>query len=211
MPKFITLALGYLTVPLEIKSSVRTLTTEPGSKENKTAHWTFASTISINCFVQSPPTIYPTREKHVVQLKDDANPFEQETLVTLASSMNPEGGQKSHGLITITDDLLGILSPTDHHATFVLQIVQFDPKGTDDSKSYRSQTKTPSLELSAKPAAIMELCQLWPDSKSQLAKIGAHVYQLACLYGYWDNWRIFEGICQTHQIDVDQLLNIQRQ
>ncbi|KAI8378938.1 hypothetical protein BD560DRAFT_31481 [Blakeslea trispora] len=205
MPKSITLALGYLTVPLVIKSSIHTL-----SSENNAPSWTFASTVSINCFVHSPPTIYPTREKHLVQLRDDANKFEQETLVALSHAMSSDSS-KSHGLMTITDNLLGILSPTAHHSTFVLQVVQFDPKSKMEPKSYHNAVeKIPSLDLSAKPTAIMELCQSWPHSKDKLAKTGAYIYRLACLYGYWDNWRVFEGICQTHQINVDQLLNIHR-
>ncbi|KAI8090939.1 uncharacterized protein B0P05DRAFT_584057 [Gilbertella persicaria] len=209
MPITITLALGYLTIPFIIKSSTRALTTEEEEEsELGTPRWTFSNTISITCFVQSPPTIYPTLEKHVIQLAPEANTFEQETLATLSSALH-QHAKKQHGLITLTDDLLGILSPTDQPKIFVLQIVQFNTAHVVNTKSYAS-TLLPDLESSAKPVEIMELCQLWPNSSSQLIKIGSHIYKMACLYGYWDNWRVFEGICHRHQINPEQLVNIQR-
>ncbi|KAI8643574.1 hypothetical protein BD408DRAFT_431244 [Parasitella parasitica] len=210
----VTIALGYLTIPFAIKSSTQALTAEE-EEENElgTPQWAFGNTISISCFVQSPPNIYPTLEKHVLQLAASSHRFEEETLTLLSQAFKQNKasvGKAVHGLINISSDLLGILSCTDQPSVFTLQIVQFDNTSQgQEAKSYAaSDTNTvPDIEHCAKPAEMMELCQMWPSSQPQLTRLASQVYNMASLYGYWDYWRVFEGICERHQISANQLVN----
>ncbi|CEP16881.1 hypothetical protein [Parasitella parasitica] len=210
----VTVALGYLIIPFVITSSTQALTAEEEEKnELGTPQWTFGNTISISSFVQSPPNIYPTLEKHVLQLAPSSHRFEEETLVLLSQAFNQtkaSAGKAAHGLINISSDLLGILSCTDQSTIFTLQIVQFDKTSQDqEAKSYTaSDTSTvPDIEHCAKPIEMMELCQMWPNSQPQLTRLASQVYNVASLYGYWDYWRVFEGICERHQISANQLVN----
>jgi hypothetical protein len=217
MPVSITISIGYLNIPFIIKSSTRALTTEEEEEEfgGGRPRWTFGSTVSISCFVQSPPNMYPTVEKHVLELAPQSNHFEEETLVILSHAFE-QSNKRIHGLITISDDLLGILSSSsaaDQPTLFTLQIVQSNnDSNIKETKSYAETASesnmVPDMKQCAKPIEMMELCQLWPDSRDQLIKLAGQVYKMASLYGYWDYWRVFEGICSRHQINVDQLVNI---
>ncbi|KAL9537769.1 hypothetical protein MBANPS3_011481 [Mucor bainieri] len=218
----VTIAIGYLTIPFVIRSSTQALTAEEEEeRELGTPQWTFGNTISVSCFVQSPPNIYPTLEKHVLQLAPSSHHFEQETLILLSQAFKQNitpAGKATHGLIHMSSDLLGILSCTDQSTVFTLQIVQFDHALQDSkqqqqekpAKSYLTpDTNTmPDIEQCAKPVEIMELCQLWPTSQPQLIRLAGQVYQMGSLYGYWDYWRVFEGICERHQISASQLMGI---
>ncbi|KAF1806766.1 hypothetical protein V8B55DRAFT_1459499 [Mucor lusitanicus] len=215
----VTIAIGYLTVPFVIKSSTQALTAEEEEeRELGTPQWTFGNTISISCFVQSPPNIYPTLEKHVLQLAPSSHHFEQETVILLSQAFKQNktpAGKATHGLIIMSSDLLGILSCTDQPTVFTLQIVQFD-RALQDPQQQQQQAKSyiapdantmPDLEQCAKPVEMMELCQMWPTSQPQLIRLASQVYQMGSLYGYWDYWRVFEGICERHQISANQLVN----
>lgn len=211
----ITIAIGYLTVPFVIKSSTQALTAEEEEeRELGTPQWTFGNTISISCFVQSPPNIYPALEKHVLQLAPSSHRFEEETVILLSQAFKQNktpSGKATHGLINISSDLLGILSCTDQSTVFTLQIVQFDnaSQGPQQVKSYIAPdiNTVPDIEQCAKPVEIMELCQMWPNSQPQLIRLASQVYNMGSLYGYWDYWRVFEGICERHQISATQLVN----
>lgn len=210
----ITIVIGYLTIPFVIKSSTQALTAEE-EEENElgTPQWAFGNTISVSCFVQSPPNIYPTLEKHVLQLATSSHRFEEETLILLSQALKQNKtptGKATHGLINISSDLLGILSCTDQSTVFTLQIVQYDNTSQDQEiKSYIAPdiNTVPDIEQCAKPVEMMELCQMWPNSQPQLIKLASQVYKMASLYGYWDYWRVFEGICERHQISANQLVN----
>lgn len=213
----VTISIGYLSIPFLIKSSTRALTTEE-EEDNEIGrpHWTFNSTISVSCFVQSPPNMYPTLEKHVLELAPESNHFEKETLEILSQAFEQPQPSKTFGLITISDDLLGILFSTAGQTTiFTLQIVQCNNNSNStirEPKSYgevaNESSMVTDMNQCAKPIEMMELCQLWPSSQNQLIKLAGQVYKMASLYGYWDYWRVFEGICSRHQINVDQLVNI---
>lgn len=229
----ITLSLGYLTIPLVIKHSIKSLETTSAEEEDEittsSPQWTFGNTICISSFVSSPPNIYPTIEKHILQLiTHHANAVEKETLAILSRAFVSSGNKACHGLAILTKDLLGILSATAQSNTFTLQIVQYDTSCikqqqsntqqqpivvTANKKSYASNVSTErenailDIDQSAKPYEIMQLCQLWPNSQPQLSKVAKQIYQTCSLYGYWDYWRVFEGICQGHQIQPQQLLN----
>ncbi|CAO3610570.1 unnamed protein product [Mucor fragilis] len=185
-----------------------------GRRELGTPQWTFSNTISISCFVQSPPNIYPTLEKHVLQLAPSSHRFEEETVILLSQAFKQNktpAGKATHGLINISPDLLGILSCTDQPTVFTLQIVQFDHASQDPQqvKSYMAPNvnTVPDMEQCAKPVEMMELCQLWPTSQPQLIRLASQAYTMGSLYGYWDYWRVFEGICERHQISANQLVN----
>jgi hypothetical protein len=216
MSASVTISIGYLNIPFLVKSSTRALTTEEEEEnEMSTPRWTFGNTVSISCFVQSPPNMYPTLEKHVLALAPQSNNFEEETLAILSNAFQQlQSNKRTHGLITISDGLLGILSSTDQPTVFTLQIVQSNGHCgiTNESKSYAEAASEsnmiPDMKQCAKPIEMMELCQSWPNSREQLTKLAGQVYKMASLYGYWDYWRVFEGICSRHQISVDQLVNI---
>ncbi|GAA5807393.1 hypothetical protein MFLAVUS_000754 [Mucor flavus] len=211
----VTLSIGYLTIPFIIKHSIKSLETTSAEEEDEILtscpQWTFGNTICISSFVQSPPNIYPTIEKHVLQLASHANTVERETLSILSKSFQTQTNSKrSHGLAFLSKDLLAILSCTAQTNTFTLQIVQYNSNTTQISsqKSYQVESNDNFLDLdmTAKPYEIMELCRVWPGSKPTLEKLAKQVYQTASLYGYWDYWRVFEGICEGHQINPGQLL-----
>jgi hypothetical protein len=237
----VTLSLGYLTIPLIIKHSIKSLETTAAEEEDEittsSPQWTFGNTICISSFVQSPPNIYPTIEKHVLQLAHHSNSVEKETLSILSNAFNSHtnNSKSCHGLAILNKDLLGIFSSTSQSNTFNLQIVQYNTSSVSTSllnsdnnnqrqqqqsitpatiniKSYYNASTTNSdtildIDQLAKPLEIMEICQIWPNSQPQLAKLAKQIYQTASLYGYWDYWRVFEGICHGHQIQAQHLLN----
>ncbi|KAI9356058.1 hypothetical protein BD770DRAFT_390347 [Pilaira anomala] len=213
----VTLSIGYLTIPLIIKHSIKSLETTSAEEEDEiltsSPQWTFGNTICISSFVQSPPNIYPTIEKHVLHLASHANAVERETLSILSKSFQTQTNNKHcHGLAFLSEDLLGILSSTVQTNTFTLQIVQYATQVSGaNKKSYQieSNHNDAFLELdhTVKPYEIMELCQIWPGSQPILTKLAKQIYQTASLYGYWDYWRVFEGICEGHQINPRQLLS----
>lgn len=209
----LTVSLGYITIPFIIKSSIRALTTdEEEDSELGTPQWTFGNTISISYFLQSPPTNYPTLEKHVLQLAPQAHAFEKEQLEIISNAFRGEN-KRTHGLISIADDFLGILSSSDKPTIFTLHVVQFEsvpPIHRISNKSYSRTEIIPSMDQCLNPSQLMSLCQMWPNSQEQLVKIAGQVYDLSSLYGYWDYWRLFEGICQRYQINPDQLVQSQR-
>lgn len=206
----VTLSIGYLTIPFIIKHSIKSLeTTSAEEDEIQTCspQWTFGNTICISSFVKSPPNIYPTIEKHVLEIASHSNSVERETLSILSKALNSNDNKNCHGLAFISTDLLGILSSTVQPTTFTLQIVQ-SATPTKNQKSYYTNDPLLDLDYSVKPFEIMELCQDWPGSQPQLQKLAKQVYQTASLYGYWDYWRVFEGICEGHQISSQQLLKV---
>lgn len=206
----VTLSIGYLTIPFIIKHSIKSLETTSAEEEDEVLssapQWTFGNTICISSFVKSPPNIYPTIEKHVLELASHANAVEKETLSILSKALNaPEN--KCHGMAIIGHDLLGILSSTARTTLFTLQVVQSATPTTKNQKSYCTNDLM-DLDYAVKPFEVMELCRDWPQSQPQLKKLARQVYQTASLYGYWDYWRVFEGICNGHQINSQQLLQV---
>lgn len=198
----LTISIGYITIPFIIKSSIRALTTEEEEdNELGTPHWTFGNTISVSYFLESPPTIYPTLEKHVLQLTPQAHAFEKEQLEIISNAFKTT----THGLISITNDLLGILSSTEKPTIFTLHIVQF-VEPFNRQPSYSKPPSDSNLEQCLSPAQIMSLCQMWPESQNQMIKAARQAYHLASLYGYWDYWRLFESLCNRHQINPNTLL-----
>lgn len=204
----VTLSIGYLTIPFVIMHSIKSLETTSAEEEDEVLscapQWTFGNTICISSFVKSPPNIYPTIEKHVLEIASHANSVERETLSILSKAQNST--DKCHGMAMISSDLLGILSSTAQSTLFTLQIVQ-SATPTKNQKSYNTNDLM-DLDYAVKPYEVMELCQAWPQSQPQLQKLAKQVYQTASLYGYWDYWRVFEGICDGHKISSQQLLQV---
>lgn len=215
MTILITISLGYLTIPFIIKQSIKSLEITSVEEEDEIKstcpQWTFENTICISSFVHSPPNIYPTIEKHVIEIARHSNKVEKETTCILSKALD----EHYHGLVIISSDLLGILSSTKQQDIFTLQIVQYDTStllNTDTPeqtsiKSYKNSNHVLDLDELPKPVEIMEMCQVWPNSEIQLKNLSKQIYKTASLYGYWDYWRVFEGICNGHHINSQQLLN----
>lgn len=225
MLNLVTISLGYITIPFFVKHTIKALeiTSIEDEDENETSspQWTFGNTICITSFVQSPPNIYPTIEKHILQIAHRSNQAEKETLSTLSRSLI----ENCHGLVLLSTDLLGILSATTQSNVFTFQVVEFDSNILFDEsilkeqhsvsakkiKSYSSFSPQDNaildLDNPPKPFEIMELCQRWPSSEGQLSGLAKQIYKTASLYGYWDYWRVFEGICNGHRINPQQLIS----
>jgi hypothetical protein len=220
MTILITISLGYITIPFIIKQSIKSLDITSVEEEDDIKstfpQWTFENTICISSFVHTPPNIYPTIEKHVIEMTKQSNKVEKEMTTILSKAI----GEQYHGLLLISANLLGILSSTKQPDIFTLQIVQYDTsiltndninktEAMNTTKSYRNDNYSDTLNLDQlpKPVEIMELCQAWPDSEIQLKDLSKQIYKTASLYGYWDYWRVFEGICNGHHINSQQLLS----
>lgn len=197
----ITLSVGYLTFPFTIKHTTG----------NLHQGWNHKSMLCVHCFVHKPPSTYPTIEKHIIQI-DSNHQAEIETANLLSKSL----GRDKHGLIWIDESngILGVLSTTAQLDLFTLQIVQFYQSDLNEEPSYSSQHTQQraehklyfSEEFMLKPIELMQICQNWPASQEQCTKVARRIYHIASLYGYWDHWRLFQGICEKYQINAQQLL-----
>ncbi|ORZ15705.1 hypothetical protein BCR42DRAFT_41652 [Absidia repens] len=106
---------------------------------------------------------------------------------------------------------LGIISCSQQQNELSLQIIQsplnFD--STHDNNSNSSNTIINQYPLdtetwSTYPLEILRLCQTYstdPVSQEQLRKLTNTVFDIASLYGYWDLWKVVEGICGRFSID----------
>lgn len=225
MLNLVTISLGYITIPFFVKRTIKALditsVEDEDESESSSPQWTFGNTICITSFVQSPPNIYPTTEKHILQIAPHSNQAEKETLSTLSRSLN----ESCHGLVLLSADLLGILSATTQSDVFTFQVVEFDSNILTDESILKEQHSVSAkknksysafalqdnaildLDNPPKPLEIMELCLRWPASESQLSGLAKQIYKTASLYGYWDYWRVFEGICNGHRINSQQLIS----
>ncbi|KAI8997869.1 hypothetical protein BDB01DRAFT_772717 [Pilobolus umbonatus] len=183
-----TLTLGYLIIPFTVQHSIKLL-------PEQQAGWTLNDTLCISYFVKTPPNIFPTIEKHIIRIVDDTHL--QETGHLLSKSLQQEG---CHGIIELTENKMGVLTATKQTDLFILQIIQYEKTEPCIHSS------VPEIQSSLTPIEIMELCQLWPESRRSLIKLAQDIYKIASLYGYWDHWRVFEGICNRYQINSQQLM-----
>lgn len=192
----IILSIGYILIPFDIKSSIKTLTNNDYVLNEPNI------TLCIQGFLQTLPTTYPTIEKHVIQLANSATSVEREQCTTLSLALG-QLGQPVYGVMQLENNRQCILSQTSQNDIFTLHVIKVDQKPENSSIQ---EDKMPDLEGSVRPAEILRTCQLWPNSQPQLAALANQIYKAALLYGYWDNWRVFENICQRYQIDVQQFI-----
>ncbi|KAI8097080.1 uncharacterized protein BX664DRAFT_72529 [Halteromyces radiatus] len=216
----VTLALGYLSIPVIIENSVYTTI----SKYDQPS-WKYGSTLSISSFVQQPPFNWPTISKHVLKLSPTviaSGEDELYQLLTTSLSCDPTEKSALYALITFdsTSTLftntaasslsdqkyIGIISTMNNNSDVLsLQIVQTLPfLKRKNPPSYLLQKKPTSyvpLDMktwSTYPMEILHCCQKYhnnPDAPIQLQQIALKIYNIARLYGYWDLWRVLEGIC----------------
>ncbi|KAI9486864.1 MAG: hypothetical protein EXX96DRAFT_57207 [Benjaminiella poitrasii] len=218
MTILLTIKLGYLDLPFVIKRSVCILTTEEEEDDENNLlkpRWSLShTTLSLIGFVKTLPLAYSTLENHVLQLAPQSKRFEEETIRLLSDAFNQSSKAKNshgiHGVLRLPRNLFGILSCTEEPTIFTLQIMDPMTDGIMTRPNYTvtSHDLMPSLDRCVKPMEMVDICQRWPQSQDQLVKLAGHVYQLASLYGYWDYWRIFEGVCTRFQINAEQLVNM---
>ncbi|KAI7870241.1 hypothetical protein BDF14DRAFT_159718 [Spinellus fusiger] len=202
-----TLALGYLTCPVSIETSLQSVMTP-----SNPSPWSLGNTLSIVCFVSKPPTLYPTVAKHILTMDPLGTRAEHELYGLLLSSLNPQAEQRLWAMILLEDGLVGILGAGQHHK-LTLQLVEPTKEPIQTLPSFNPQSPSYGPRLSSEslmghPLHILQLCQQWPESgaSAQLCSIAQEIYQVATLYGYWDLWRVLDGICKRFNIDPQQLL-----
>ncbi|KAG1455892.1 hypothetical protein G6F46_006533 [Rhizopus delemar] len=148
--------------------------------------------------------MYPTIERHVIRLSPQATAAESNSCSTLFQALcQPQ--QPAYGIIQIENFLLGILTPTGQGNLFTIHVVESESIPLTGNHS-QVEEKMLDLESSIRPIEILKACQLWPNSKSHLENIANQIYKIAMVYGYWENWRLFEGICQRHEINPQQFI-----
>ncbi|CAO3668842.1 unnamed protein product [Rhizopus stolonifer] len=192
----IILSLGYLTIPFDIKKSIKTLPSNDYVLQN-----TF-TTLCIQGFVQSPPVMHPTIERHVIQLSPQATTTENETCYTLHQAFCKHQ-RHVYAIVPIANSMLGIVGATAQKDLFTIHIIEYT---VEPVRNAAREDKILDLNSSPKPAEILKVCQSWPQSKPQLKGIANQIYNMALLYGYWENWQVFEGICQRYEINPQQFI-----
>ena len=194
----ITLTLGYITLPFDIIKSTKSL------PSNDYVLSKSVITLSIQGFLQSPPVMYPTIERHIIRLSRQATATESNLCNTLFQALcQPQ--QPAYGIIQIENFLLGILTPTGQGNLFTIHVVESESIPLTSNHS-QVEERMLDLDSSIRPIEILKACQLWPNSKSNLENIANQIYKIAMVYGYWENWRLFEGICQRHEINPQQFI-----
>lgn len=196
-----TLALGYLTAPVVIESSVI----------NPSSDYSTASleTLSIAYFVLRPPTTYPTIAKHVLKLASSASHAEREWVKFLLRSLSAQ----RYGIIKMHNDRTGILSHAATGDKLILQIVHVTPEQTESTATISSSYPMLALDqLMPLPLEILQLCQQQhdPAAVARLRAVADQIYRIGLIYGYWDLYRVMEGICQRFNIDPRQLITQQQ-
>lgn len=189
-----TLALGNLTAPCTIEGSVPNV-------------WLPSDMLSVAYFVTNPPTTYPTRAKHLLRIASTATSAEREFLLLLSQSLTTRG--RRYGILDFRQacGCLGILStsivqPVD---LFILHIVDI-PNDIMDSSS--SPTQYPPLAPDRLPMEMLQAIneRHLPEGEQRMKSIAQEMHRIASVYGYWDLWRVLEGICQRFNIDPQQLI-----
>ncbi|KAL0091326.1 hypothetical protein J3Q64DRAFT_1827880 [Phycomyces blakesleeanus] len=203
----LTLALGYISVPVAIEASVRSNVTPANPFP-----WTLGNTLSIACFVSKPPTSYPTVAKHILGIPPDATRADQELFSLISSSLNAQSQQRLWAMIILQDGLVGVLSSS-NASKLVLQIVEPTaclpyPLPSFSPQAANFGPKLSQEQLMGYPVYIQQLCQQWPDpaASASLHAVAQEVYQIALLYGYWNLWRVVVGICERFGIDPQKLI-----
>ncbi|CAO3644265.1 unnamed protein product [Cunninghamella echinulata] len=180
------------------------------------------SSLSITHFIKQLPEHLPVLSKHIIKLKSTAESAEVELfrLFSKSLSSNSQYHTNIYGvillepLITDTEKLLGIISSVPRQDTLILQVVDASLIYSTSTPSYNplSFNSIPPVDFdtwSDYPVEILNCCQQYQatQNKEQLEKLINKIYNIASLYGYWDIWRVLEGICHRFNIDPNQFLN----
>ncbi|KAI7878049.1 hypothetical protein K492DRAFT_197183 [Lichtheimia hyalospora FSU 10163] len=186
-----TLAFGNYTAPCTIEGSVPNV-------------WLPSDTLSVAYFVTDPPTTWPTRAKHLLRIATTATSAEREFLSLLSQSLTTQ----RYGILDFRHacGCLGILSTSTAQPAdlFVLQIVDM-PNDLMDSSSPQQY---PPLAPDQLPMEMLQAMneRHTPQGEQRMKSIAQEMYRIASVYGYWDLWRVLEGICQRFNIDPQQLI-----
>ncbi|KAI8376037.1 uncharacterized protein BYT42DRAFT_372440 [Radiomyces spectabilis] len=202
-----TLALGYLSVPVTVTHTMYT-----GDQPVHPEPWTPSTPLSIAFFVKRPPTMNRTIAKHLIKLASPTTIADTDFIHLLSGALN-DAKEPIHGIVELGNDTLGILSATEQPDTLLLHIVERPPTPALPSFHRQAPTFGPSLQLdqlAARPSHILQLCQQWPapEAANHLRMLANDTYHTATLYGYWDMWRVLEGICMRFNINPEQLITM---
>ncbi|CDH49741.1 predicted protein [Lichtheimia corymbifera JMRC:FSU:9682] len=192
-----TLAFGNYTAPCTIEGSVPNV-------------WLPSDMLSVAYFVTNPPTTYPTRAKHLLRIASTATSAEREFLLLLSQSLTAHG--KRYGILDFRQacGCLGILSTSSIQPAdlFVLQIVDIPSNNDFIDPSSSSLLQYPPLAPDRLPMEMLQAIneRHTPEGEQRMKSIAQEMYRIASVYGYWDLWRVLEGICQRFNIDPQQLI-----
>lgn len=167
--------------------------------------------LSVAYFVTNPPTTYPTRAKHLLRIASTATSAEREFLLLLSQSLSAHGG-KRYGILDFRQacGCLGILSTSSIQPAdlFVLQIVDIPNNNEVIDSSSSLLQQYPPLAPDRLPMEMLQAIneRHTPEGEQRMKSIAQEMYRIASVYGYWDLWRVLEGICQRFNIDPQQLI-----
>ncbi|CAO3612792.1 unnamed protein product [Cunninghamella blakesleeana] len=226
----VTLILGYITIPVVIDHSVYNQISKYDNNQ-----WKNGSSLSITQFVKNQPEHLPVLSKHTIKIRPTAEMAEVELFRLLASSLvsnndnnnkNTQYQTKNYGVILLNSSIstpistspsnksIGIISSVHQHDILILKIVDASFMFSKNTPSYNplSFHSIPSVDLdswSDYPMEILKCCQQYQETQNveQIEKLTNQIYDIASLYGYWDLWRVLEGIFSRFNFNPKQFLN----
>ncbi|KAI9313829.1 hypothetical protein BX666DRAFT_548679 [Dichotomocladium elegans] len=194
-----TLTFGHYNSPMIIADTITSSAFD--------STWQMPSDVlSVAFFVTKPPSDHPTRAKQLLEPASTATQAEREFLMLLSQSM---AKNKSFGILdfrSTAGGILGILSPHGYPSfALTLQWVDF---GATTMRPLTSQMEPFPHPLAPDrlPMEMMDAIQ-HPGGHDRVRAIAKEMYRIATVYGYWDLWRVLEGICQRFQLDPQQLIS----
>ncbi|KAI9247707.1 hypothetical protein BDA99DRAFT_525808 [Phascolomyces articulosus] len=209
------LSLGYLTTPVSIEASIHANNQYELSPTTVLSIVGFGPTTTTTTTATSdslPNTMLPTIAKFILTMPSTStlSMAEKELMALLHESLHIHN---SYAIIPLHPRHVGILLPLlvqqqkqqEPHYQFTFQISQMPSSSSSIEKKNESMIPSFDLEqLKHLPIQAMELCQ--NRQEEQLRMVARKIYTMATIYGYWDLWLVFEGICTRFQINPQQLV-----
>ncbi|KAI8059233.1 hypothetical protein BC940DRAFT_362480 [Gongronella butleri] len=218
----VTLALGYMTLPVQVEASFYHGIGVGGGVASDhggvSSSWAYGSTLSISYFITDAPHLVSTRSMHLIKAASLASPGDVELLQLLCVALqrDKQKFQPRHGVIHAENSAApwGLVSAVkDRTDTLVLRIIDGSSLPETQQRLHQPLFTVDPDAWASLPVAILQACQRLvaeqaqdTEARQQLVELVTRTHKIARIYGYDDYWRVTEGICTRFQLDARQFL-----